>query len=84
MPLAHAVGVNQNLEHPELYLSICFAACFNGGVFGDQCSPISDTTILSSICTGADLMDHVKTQFPVALQAAVLALMGWTTIAFYC
>ena len=84
MPLAHAVGVNQNLAHPDLYLSICFAACLNGGVFGDQCSPISDTTILSSICTGADLMDHVKTQFPVAAQAALVAIIGWTAIAFYC
>jgi Na+/H+ antiporter NhaC len=84
MPLAHAVGINNGLEHPELYLTICFAACLNGGVFGDQCSPISDTTILSSLCTGADLMDHVKTQFPVAVQAAVLAIICWTTIACFC
>lgn len=84
MPLAHAVGVNQNLAHPELFMSVCFAACLNGGVFGDQCSPISDTTILSSMCTGADLMDHVKTQIPVALQAAVLAIVGWTALAWYC
>ncbi len=84
MPLAHAVGANQNLAHPELFMSICFAACLNGGVFGDQCSPISDTTILSSMCTGADLMDHVTTQIPVALQAAILAIVGWTALAWYC
>jgi Na+/H+ antiporter NhaC len=84
MPLAHAVGTNQGLAHPELFLSICFAACLNGGVFGDQCSPISDTTILSSMCTGADLMDHVTSQIPVAMQAAFCAVIGWTVIALMC
>lgn len=84
MPLAYAVATNQGLDDPKKFLSICFIACLNGGVFGDQCSPISDTTILSSMCTGADLMDHVKTQIPVALQAATLALIGWTTLAWYC
>jgi len=84
MPLAHAIATNRGLTHPELFMSVCFIACLNGGVFGDQCSPISDTTILSSMCTGADLMDHVKTQIPVAGQAALLAVIGWTTIAWYC
>jgi Na+/H+ antiporter NhaC len=84
MPLAHAVATNQQLGHPHLFLSICFASCLNGGVFGDQCSPISDTTILSSMCTGADLMDHVTTQIPVAVQAALIAIVGWTGLAVMC
>ncbi|MEQ8838349.1 MAG: Na+/H+ antiporter NhaC family protein, partial [Lacipirellulaceae bacterium] len=84
MPLAHAVATNQELGHPQLFMSLCFAACLNGGVFGDQCSPISDTTILSAISTEADLMDHVTTQIPIALQAAALAILLWTGIAFYC
>ncbi len=84
MPLACAIAASQGLAHPELFVSICFAASLNGGVFGDQCSPISDTTILSSICTGADLMDHVKTQIPVAGQAAVLAVVCWTALALLC
>ncbi len=84
MPLAHAVATNQGLAHPQLFMSICFAASLNGGVFGDQCSPISDTTILSSMCTGADLMDHVKSQIPVAAQAASMAVVGWTALAWYC
>ncbi|QDS98252.1 Na+/H+ antiporter NhaC family protein [Adhaeretor mobilis] len=84
MPLAYAVATNQELTHPDLFMAICFAACLNGGVFGDQCSPISDTTILSSISTGADLMDHVTTQIPIALQAAGLALVLWTGMAYYC
>jgi Na+/H+ antiporter NhaC len=64
MPLAWAV------HSDPTYLSICFGAVLGGAVFGDQCSPISDTTILSSMFTGCDLMDHVATQLPLALLAA--------------
>jgi len=78
MPLAWAVAASQGLQNPEFFLMICFAAVLNGSVFGDQCSPISDTTILSSMCTGCDLMDHVKTQMPLAIIAAVLAGICWT------
>lgn len=66
MPLAWAL-----LPDPT-YLQICFGAVLGGAVFGDQCSPISDTTILSSMFTGCDLMDHVYTQMPLALLAASL------------
>lgn len=82
MPLAHAIAQSHGLAHPEMFVTICFAACINGGVFGDQCSPISDTTILSAMCTGSDLMDHVTTQIPVAAWAAVLAVLGWTVLVF--
>ena len=83
MPLAWAVAGSQGLAHPELYMTLCFAAVMDGSVFGDQCSPISDTTVLSSVCTGCDLMDHVKTQIPQASVAAVLAAVCWTVIAFF-
>ncbi len=64
MPLAWALA-------PEpTYIQVCFGAVLGGSVFGDQCSPISDTTILSSMFTGCDLMDHVHTQMPLALAAA--------------
>ena len=53
-----------------------------GTVFGDQCSPISDTTILSSMFTGCDLMDHVKTQIPLALVTAGIGTI-LSTIAAY-
>ena len=82
MPLACSISQSHGLAHPEMYVMICFAACLNGGVFGDQCSPISDTTILSAMCTGSDLMDHVTTQIPVAGAAGVLAMIGWTCLAF--
>ena len=80
MPLAWAVANAQGVAHPELYMMICFAAVMDGSVYGDQCSPISDTTVLSSMCTGADLMDHVKTQIPQATFAAVLAAILWTAV----
>jgi Na+/H+ antiporter NhaC len=78
MPLAWAVAGAQGLAHPEFYMTICFAAVMDGSVYGDQCSPISDTTVLSAMCTGCDLMDHVKTQIPQATMAAALAAIAWT------
>jgi len=46
---------------------------FSGSIFGDHCSPISDTTVLSSIFSGSDHMDHVSTQIPYALTVASVA-----------
>jgi len=46
-----------------------------GSIFGDHCSPISDTTVLSSMSAACDHMDHVRTQMPYALLVAVLALL---------
>ena len=83
MPLAWAVAGAQGLAHPELFMTLCFAAVMDGSVYGDQCSPISDTTVLSSVCTGCDLMDHVRTQIPQASIAAGLAAVCWTAIAFF-
>ena len=62
------------------YVHVCFGAVLGGAVFGDQCSPISDTTILSSMFTGCDLMDHVKTQLPLALAAAGLGALCSTVL----
>ena len=81
MPLAWAVAGANGLAHPEFFMTLCFAAVMDGSVFGDQCSPISDTTVLSSISTGCDLMDHVKTQIPQASMAAGLAAICWTLAA---
>ena len=74
MPLAWAV-----MPDP-FFISLCFSAVIGGSVFGDQCSPISDTTILSSLATGCDLMDHVKTQFFLALTASSLAAVAYVLI----
>ena len=80
MPLAWAVAQTSDLSNPMLFMTICFAAVMDGSVFGDQCSPISDTTVLSAMCTGCDLMDHVKTQIPQASLAAGIAALLWTAV----
>jgi Na+/H+ antiporter NhaC len=75
MPLAFA------LNPDPTFLRICFGAVLGGAVFGDQCSPISDTTILSSMFTGCDMMDHVRTQIPLALAAAGVGILASTVFA---
>jgi Na+/H+ antiporter NhaC len=56
------------------------AACAGGGVFGDHCSPLSDTTVLSSLGSACDHMDHVKTQLPYALVVAAAASLVYLVI----
>lgn len=73
VPLANAVG---------LYLIPSLAAVLAGGTFGDHCSPISDTTIMSSTGGACHHVDHVNTQLPYALTAAVLSLLGFLTVSF--
>jgi Na+/H+ antiporter NhaC len=80
MPLAAAVAEANELAHPMFFMTICFATVMDGSVYGDQCSPISDTTVLSSMCCGCDLMDHVRTQIPQASVAALLAAVCWTMV----
>ncbi len=59
-----------------------FAAVAGGGVFGDHCSPLSDTTILASTGAASDHIDHVKTQLPYAFVCAILAAMVYLIIGF--
>ena len=49
----------------------------SGGIFGDHCSPISDTTVMSSMGSSCDHIDHVSTQLPYALTVAGAALVGY-------
>jgi Na+/H+ antiporter NhaC len=76
VPLAYSVNTD------PFYITLTFAAIIGGAVFGDQCSPISDTTILSAMVSGADLMDHVNTQLPIALMAASLAAVLYIIIGY--
>jgi Na+/H+ antiporter NhaC len=83
MPLAWAICQTQGLADPELFMMVCFATVLNGSVYGDQCSPISDTTILSAMTTGCDLMDHVKSQLVPASLAASMAAVLWTATVYF-
>jgi Na+/H+ antiporter NhaC len=75
IPLAHSIG--------GMPIAILVAsAVLDGAIFGDHCSPISDTTVLSSVASGCDHLDHVKTQFPYALATmSVAAIVGYVGTA---
>lgn len=68
VPLAMASGAS---------MTMCLAALFSGAIFGDHCSPLSDTTILSSTGAGCPHIDHVRTQLPYAVTVASCAFVGF-------
>jgi len=65
-----------------LHTGLIIAAVLGGGVFGDHCSPISDTTIISSMASATDHIDHVRTQLPYALTAAGFSLILFLIFGF--
>ena len=72
--LMEASGMNGAEHLPILYATV--AAVMGGAVWGDHCSPISDTTILSSMASQCDHIEHVRTQLPYALSAGVIAILA--------
>lgn len=68
VPLAQGMDTN---------IALAVAAAIGGGIFGDHCSPISDTSIMTSMATANDHIDHVRTQLPYAL------IGGGLTLALY-
>ncbi len=77
--MAIAVPMAKEMD-TNVYMAI--AAVMGGGVFGDHCSPISDTTILSSMASASDHIDHVRTQLPYALTAGGVAALFYLVIGF--
>lgn len=73
IPMAHAFSIPY---------AIAVGAVLSGGLFGDHCSPISDTTILSSTGAGCDLVAHVKTQLPYACVNGVIAFLAFIFAGF--
>ena len=82
MPIALPLAFNASNNQISILVAACFAAVASGGVFGDHCSPVSDTTILSSMGTACDHIDHVKTQLPYALVVAGLCAVCYLVIGF--
>jgi Na+/H+ antiporter NhaC len=80
LPLCWAIMNSQGLAGPEghhiLYASV--SGVLAGAVWGDHCSPISDTTVMSSLSAGCDHMEHVRTQLPYAVLAGAAALFCGT------
>jgi tetracycline resistance efflux pump len=72
VPIALPIGAATGLA-PEML----FGACLAGAVFGDNCSPISDTSIVTGLATGTSVVDHTRTQLPFALIAATLSTGGF-------
>ena len=63
-------------------ITIIVAATLGGGIFGDHCSPISDTSIISSMASASDHIDHVKTQLPYALVGGTITVIMYLIIGF--
>ena len=79
LPIAGDIMVNVS-GGDELLLA-AFGAVLAGAVWGDHCSPISDTTILSSTGASCNVITHVTTQLPYAISGAVIALLGYVAFA---
>ena len=75
MPLAIPLAFSVGLGSMNLVI-ISASAVLTGAVFGDHCSPISDTTILSSTGAGCNHIEHVRTQMPYALSVAAIAILA--------
>ena len=77
VPLAHAVGQKYGLSGEEFHVFMCVnvSAVLTGAIFGDHCSPISDTTILSSMGAGCDHIEHVSTQMTYALVVCGISIV---------
>ena len=73
IPMAQAMDVS---------IPLTVGAVLGGGVFGDHCSPISDTTIIASMASASDHIDHVKTQLPYALLAAAVSALLYLIMGF--
>lgn len=80
IPLAWAVMIVHGIADPSgMHIFYSSVACvLAGAVWGDHCSPISDTTVLSSIASGCNHIEHVRTQLPYALAVGVVGLFVGT------
>ncbi len=78
MPLGIPLALTLDVP-PALVL----AAILGGGVFGDHCSPISDSTLMASLASGCDHLEHVRTQLPYAFVMALVSLVLYLIIGFY-
>lgn len=74
VPLAETMGIS---------VTLAVAATLGGGVFGDHCSPTSDTSIITSMATANDHIDHVRTQLPYALLAGLGTLALYLGLGFF-
>lgn len=77
IPLGHTLSIDAGMLPKEVTLILHgnISSVLAGAVFGDHCSPISDTTIMSSMASACDHIDHVRTQLPYAMLVAVIGML---------
>ena len=73
LPMAYDMGAN---------IALVAGAMFGGSIFGDHCSPISDTTIMTCSTTGCDIIDHIKTQAPYCICLAAISFVLYVIFGF--
>ena len=73
LPMASQMGVS---------IPLVAGAMYGGSIFGDHCSPISDTTIMTCSTTGCDIIDHIKTQFPYVASIAAVSFVLYIIFGF--
>ena len=78
IPLSIQISVSLGVS-PALFL----ASVLSGAVFGDHASPIRDTTVVASMASGTDHIEHVKTQLPYALLSAAIATVGFYLLGIF-
>jgi Na+/H+ antiporter NhaC len=87
LPNVVGLAASMGSDHPLGSLGmvvVSIGAVLEGSIFGDHCSPISDTTILSSVASASDHVDHVRTQMPYAVTVAVVAAgLGYIPTLFF-
>jgi len=64
-------------------IALCVGAVISGGIFGDHCSPISDTTIISSMASECEVIEHVRTQMPYALISGAIAFVLFVLFSLF-
>ena len=80
--LSYQLGLQSDLGGAGMVV-VSIGAVLEGAIFGDHCSPISDTTVLSSTACASDHIDHVRTQMPYALLAMVVAVVcGYLPVTY--
>jgi len=81
LTVSMTTGMSADISTGILYASV--GSILSGSIFGDHCSPISDTTIMSSIASSIDHMDHVSTQMPYALLVGFIScIVGYIPCGF--
>jgi Na+/H+ antiporter NhaC len=80
MPIAVPMALTFSGNTLDTVVYATVAAVAGGGVFGDHCSPLSDTSILASTGAASDHIDHIKTQLPYALVIGAISVAAYLAI----